>query len=81
MKACDKCGEPTRTLHPYVMREPEPAGQVVDESRPLSRSVLRTLNPVLEAAIPWGEHPDDARGPEYGVMCAACANGEGDPAS
>lgn len=69
---CDDCGKRTRTVIPTYQHPPASVAETFDENRPVPRSVLRLINPGLEAALPWGDHPDDAKGPEFGQICEAC---------
>lgn len=65
MRYCHNCGKETRTLCPVYV------GKVGSTFGPDDRVVSRqAMTPEQDAAIPWGEHPDDG---DFAGWCASCA--------
>ena len=64
---CAKCHKPTREIVPVMV---SPPAKAFDQNRVIPRAAMWALNPEAEAALPWGQHPDDDR---FQSCCRDCA--------
>ncbi len=66
MTYCNNCGEKTRKIFPVMVKKPRGFS---DPNRVLPRGALTNEQ---NAAIPYGEHPDDGA---FASWCEECATG------